>query len=205
MDADLEKLQLSVEALLFAAGHPLSVKEITEALKVPDFRAVQHALRSLGRSYHNRRTAVELSRVGERYTLQVRDEYLEAARPVTPTELAPRTLKALTLVAYHQPIRQSQLVRMLGDGAYEEVQRLRTLTLLHCEPKGATLELTTTRAFVEQFGLPSSKPEEIRKLLEQRLGVAPAPAPPTEPEAPAPTSGDPAPNVAPSLETRPAA
>lgn len=198
MEPEDEKLQLSVEALLFAAGHPLSVKEITEALRTEEFRAVQKALRLLGRSYRNRRTAIELCRVGERYSLQVRDAYLDAARPVTPTELAPRTLKALTLVAYHQPIRQSQLVRMLGDCTYEEVQRLRSLTLLHCEPKGATLELTTTRAFVEQFGLPSSKPEEIRRVLEQRLGVplpsaAPALASSTDappgPPARTPTDG----------------
>jgi hypothetical protein len=100
---------------------------------------------------------------------------------VMPTELAARTLKALTLIAYHQPILQSKLVRMFGEPAYEEVGRLRGLGLIHASTKGSTLELTTTRQFAEYFGIASGKPEEIRLYLERKLGVSSAsPAPPTE-------------------------
>ncbi|HTS33010.1 MAG TPA: hypothetical protein VMI55_03620, partial [Thermoplasmata archaeon] len=55
--------------------------------------------------------------------------------------------------------------------------------------KASTLELTTTRRFAEYFGIASTRPEEIRKFLEQRLGVLP-PAPATgAPPAPAPAEG----------------
>ncbi|EQD37114.1 chromosome segregation and condensation protein, ScpB, partial [mine drainage metagenome] len=97
----------------------------------------------------------------------------------------PRTVKALTLVAYHQPILQSHLVRMIGDVAYEEVQHLRGLGLVRTEAKGSTLELTTTRRFAEYFGLSSTRPEEIRRFLEGRLGVAPSPPAGALSEAPA--------------------
>lgn len=201
MPSRLEGLVLRVEALLFASGHPLSVKELTEALDTSDHRPVQRALRQLQRTYDGRQTALEIRRVGDRFALQLREEYVPSAHSVTPVEMPPRTLKALTLIAYHQPILQSLLAKMLGDAAYEEVSRLRGMSLIHAEPKGATLEIRTTKLFAEYFGISSTRPEEIRQFLEQKLGVSPsamAPTPPAGAEGtppaslPAPATPDPA-------------
>jgi segregation and condensation protein B len=172
--------------VLFAAGRPLSVKELGETLGLTDHRRVQAAVRNLVRTYQQRQTALEVRRVGDRFAFQLRETYVPAAHAVTPVDLAPRTIKTLTLIAYHQPIVQSRLVRMVGEAAYEEVQRLRDAGYVHAEPKGATLELTTTRHFAEQFGIASTKPEEIRRFLEHKLGVTPVPPPASAPPA-APT------------------
>jgi segregation and condensation protein B len=206
MPSKLDDLVLQVEAVLFAAGRPMSVKEITAALGLDDFRPVQRAVRTLEQTYSNRQSALEVRRVGDRYALQLEERFVPAVHSVTPVEMSPRTLKALTLVAYHQPILQSVLVRMIGDLAYEEVQHLRGLGLVHTEPKGSTLELTTTRRFAEYFGIASTRPEEIRKFLEQKLGVPPSgPAPVAtvavaaeEPEPPVPAGADPAEPPAPA-------
>ncbi len=179
---------LRVEALLFAAGKPLSVKEITQALELDDYRPVQSAVRTLQENYAHRQSALEVRRVGDRYALQLREEWVPTVHSVTPVEMAPRTLRTLTLIAYHQPILQSALVRMVGDSAYEEVQRLRGMNLIRTDPSGATLELTTTRRFAEYFGIASTKPEEIRRFLEQKLGVA-VPASPAPPAEPGPSDG----------------
>ena len=186
MPSKVDDLVLRVEAMLFASGKPLSIKELTEALQAPDFRPVQQAVRQLSRTYDGRQTALEVRKVGDRYALQLRESYVPGAAGVTPVEMAPRTLKALTLIAYHQPVLQSLLAKMLGDAAYEEVGRLRGMNLIHAEPKGATLELRTTKVFAEYFGITSSRPEEIRQFLEKKLGVTPAQlaAPAPEPSAP---------------------
>jgi segregation and condensation protein B len=182
MPSKLDDLVFQVEAILFASGKPLSVKELTVALGRDDYRPVQRAVRTLEQTYAHRQSAVEVRRVGDRYALQLKEEFVPSVHEVTPVEMAPRTLKALTLIAYHQPILQSILVRMIGDVAYEEVQHLRGIGLVHTEPKGTTVELTTTRRFAEYFGLGSTRPEEIRQFLEEKLGVAPA-APPGPPDA----------------------
>ncbi|MCI4325644.1 MAG: SMC-Scp complex subunit ScpB [Thermoplasmata archaeon] len=187
MPAKVDALELRLEAVLFAAGKPLSVKELTDALDAGDFRPVQVALKRLIRTYDGRQTALEVRHVGDRYALQLRPEFVAGAHAVTPVDLAPRTLKALTLIAYHQPILQSLLVKMLGEAAYEEVERLRGLGLIRADPKGASLELWTTKSFAEYFGIASTKPEEIRQFLETKLGVTPAtlaaPLPPAESES----------------------
>ncbi|HYA54814.1 MAG TPA: SMC-Scp complex subunit ScpB [Thermoplasmata archaeon] len=209
MPSKLDDLVFQVEAVLFASGKPLAVKEIADALGLDDYRPVQRAVRTLEQTYGNRQSALEVRRVGDRYALQLQEQYVPTVHAVTPVEMTARTLRALTLIAYHQPILQSHLVRMIGDVAYEEVQHLRGIGLIHTEPKGSTLELTTTRRFAEYFGIASTRPEEIRRFLEQKLGVEPsvpdpetipvpdatAPAPPAPgepPVAPAPPETPPA-------------
>jgi segregation and condensation protein B len=197
MPSKLDDLVFQVEAVLFAAGRPLSVKELTEALGLADYRPVLKAVRTLEQTYEHRQSSLEVRKVGDRYALQLEERYVPTVHSVTPVEMAPRTLKALTLVAYHQPILQSVLVRMIGDVAYEEVQHLRTLGLIHTEAKGSTLELTTTRRFAEYFGIASTRPEEIRRYLEQKLGVVPAP-PPSPSIAPNEATEPPSPETTPT-------
>jgi segregation and condensation protein B len=188
MPSKLDELVFQVEAVLFAGGKPLSVKELTEALGLEDFRPVQKAVRTLEQTYENRQSSLEVRRVGDRFALQLKEEYVPTVHAVTPVEMEARSVKALTLIAYHQPILQSHLVRMLGDVAYEEVQHLRGMGLVHTAPSASTLELTTTRRFAEYFGIPSSRPEEIRKYLEGKLGVVPSVAAPPTPSADAPAA-----------------
>ncbi len=205
MPAKADPLERKIEALLFASGTPLSVKELTERSAANDFHAVQRAMRRLVRAYRGRQTSLEIRRVGDRYALQLREEYLAGVHSVQPIEIPPRSLKALTLIAYHQPMLQSFLVKMVGEGAYDEVQQLRELGLVRAEPKGSTLELSTTGRFAEYFGIGSNRPEEVRTFLARKLGLPPAegvpggPTPATEGEAashPAP-SGPGSPGVSP--------
>lgn len=186
MTFKVDDLVLRLEAVLFASGKPLSVKELGEALSVEDGQPVQAALRTLMTQYDDRSTALEVRHVGDRYALKVREEFVGTAQPITPVDIPPRTLKTLTLIAYHQPVKQSVLARMMGDSAYQEVQRLKTLGFVHTEPSGATFELRTTHQFAEYFGLPAGRADEIRSLLVQRLGVLPS-APPGASGIPLPT------------------
>jgi segregation and condensation protein B len=199
MPSKLDDLVFQVEAVLFAAGKPMSVKELSEALGLADYRPVLKAVRTLEQTYENRQSALEIRKVGDRYALQLEERYVPTVHSVTPVEMAPRTLKALTLVAYHQPILQSVLVRMIGDVAYEEVQHLRTLGLVATEPKGSTLELTTTRRFIEYFGIASTRPEEIRRFLEQKLGASPPVPLPVAPVVAADVPEAPTPEPAPAV------
>jgi segregation and condensation protein B len=200
----LDDLVFEVEAVLFAAGKPLSARELAAALGVDDPRPVARAVKTLEETYRHRQSALEVRRVGDRYALQLQERFVPLVHAVTPVEMAPRTLRALTLIAYHQPVLQSVLVRMIGEVAYEEVQHLRGLGLVRTEPKGSTLELATTRRFAEYFGIASGRPEEIRRLLEQKLGVTAA-APPPTPDVPPAADGTPSGEPSPPAEPEPAA
>lgn len=194
------ELMLRVESLLFGAARPLSVHDLLQSLGGDvDHVAVQRALRKLSRTYQNRNTSLEVRKAGDAWAIQVRREYLEVAHKMTPTEIPVRTLRVLALIAYHQPIRQSLLVRMVGEVGYEEVKALKELGFVHAVARASTLELSTTSRFAEYFGLESTDHGKIREFLEKRLGMTfpPPPADPSDPgDAPPSAEGsDPAPEI----------
>src|SRR3990170_1160365 len=78
----------------------------------------------------------------------------------------------VALIAYHQPVLQSDLHVMVGDKVYEHTQALEKLGLINRKPEGRSLALTTTRYFSEFFGLKATDREGIRKLLAEKVGVA---------------------------------
>jgi segregation and condensation protein B len=193
------ELSLRVEALLFGAGKPLDTHELVARLGGDvDHVLVRRALKKLMRAYGSRQTSLEVRRAGDAWALQVRETYLPVAHRVTPTDIPAHTLRVLALIAFHQPIRQSLLARMVGEAAYSEVKVLRDLEFIHAAPKASTLELTTSTRFAQYFGLESTDKDRIRETLAKKLGIDPrslGPPPPPEDGAgssePAPPPDDP--------------
>ncbi len=180
------ELPLRVEALLFAASKPVSVHDLVGSLgEGVDHVAVHRALRKLQRAYANRNTSLEVRKAGDAWALQVREEYLPVAHTVTPVDIPGHSLRVLALIAFHQPIRQSVLARMVGEAAYSEVKALKDLSFIHAVPKASTLELTTTSYFAQYFGLESTDKQKIRERLAQKLGIPLSAIPPAPTEDPA--------------------
>ena len=162
-----------VEAAMFSSGRPLAVEEVAQTTGLaPD--AVRSALAALSQAYEERESAIEVVRIGEKWTMQIRATYGEKAHAFVPPELPKDLLKTSALIAYHQPLKQSDLVRMVGSKAYEHVKALTDHGLITTRPLGQTLELRTSASFPEFFGLPANDREEMKRLLAERTGAPPA-------------------------------
>ena len=175
-----------VEAALYSAGKPLAAEEIAEATGL-SADTVRSALDALAAAYGERGSAIEVARIGDKWTMQIRAEYGERAQAFAPPEVPMDLLKTAALIAYHQPVKQSELVRMVGGKAYEHVRSLTDLNLVTARPVGQTLELKTSGNFPEFFGLPTTDREEIKRLLGERAGIRPPSPTPPEPAPPAAT------------------
>jgi segregation and condensation protein B len=160
-----------VESLLFSAGKPLSVEEIQETTGLPPKR-VTEAIDHLMQSYNIDRkndTSLEIVKAGNKFIMQVKKTFTEKSMMVAKPEIKTDLLKTLALVAFHQPVKQSNLRHMIGERIYADVDQLIGMHLIHSEPHGATELLTTTRLFPEYFGIDSTKPEEIREFLAKKV------------------------------------
>ena len=159
-----------IEAALFSAGRPLSVRELQE-LTGMDKNEVSSALRSLVQSYRKRETALEISRVGRKYTMQLREEYAKPVRSLAAPDIPRKLWKTLALIAYHQPVKQSELQTMLGSRIYDHVKELKELGMITMKPEGNTRIITTTHLFPEYFGIEATDKEKIKKYLAKRVGL----------------------------------
>ena len=82
-------------------------------------------------------------------------------------DIPQRLLPAAALIAYHQPMSQSQLVDMLGQRAYDHVRELSNRGLIDRRRDGLTRRLTTTRRFAEYFGCPEVEFRKVRTWFRE--------------------------------------
>jgi len=159
-----------VEAALFSAGRALTAEDLARTTRLEPDKIREH-LRALAREYTKRESAIEVAQIGTKWTMQIRSEFAERTRTFAPPEIDRDLLKTAALIAYHQPILQSDLFDMIGSKVYEHTKALEDLGLVNRKPSGRSLALTTTRYFAEFFGLKSTDREGIRKLMAQKAGV----------------------------------
>lgn len=160
-----------VESVLFSASKPVSINEINKTIGLIP-KKIKKILDDLIEDYNvNRKeeTSMEIVKAGDKYAMQVKKKYADQSIMIAKPEINNNLLKTLTLIAFHQPLKQSNLRRMIGIKAYEHVDELSTMKLIHTKKHGTTEMLTTTKLFPEYFGINSTKPEEIRDFLIKKV------------------------------------
>lgn len=160
-----------VESVLFSASKPVGIAEIKEATGLSK-KKVLDALEGLIETYNVQRkkeTSIEVVKAGDKYTMQVKKNFVDQSIMVAKPEIQSHLLKTLTLIAFHQPIKQSNLRKLIGLKVYDHVDELSSLRLIHAKKHGTTEMLTTTKLFPEYFGIDSTKPEEIREFLAKKV------------------------------------
>jgi segregation and condensation protein B len=165
-----------VEAALFSAGKPLAVEEIVHETRLSP-ETVRKAIKELQKAYEERDTVLEVGKAGTKWAMQVRSRAAEPAARFAPMEIAPKLLKTIALIAYHQPMKQSELVEMIGTKVYDHVPELIERGLVKAREDGPTKILQTTAQFPEYFGLDAASPEEVRQVMGRLVGIDAPPRP----------------------------
>ena len=167
---DLKDKRL-VESVLFSSSKPVSINEIKETTSFSPEK-IKKILEELIEDYNVKRkkeTSMEIIKAGDKFAMQVKKEYTDQSIMIAKPEIDNNLLKTLTLIAFHQPLKQSNLRRMIGVKAYEHVDELSAMKLISTKKHGATEMLNTTKLFPEYFGIDSTKPEEIREFLMKKV------------------------------------
>ncbi|MDI3475335.1 MAG: segregation and condensation protein [Thermococcaceae archaeon] len=158
-----------VEAALFVAGRPLSVKELSRALGIKSLEYLEKLIELIAAEYAERKSAIEVVKVlGEKYVMQVKQEYSQQVVHLMPRpDLRTGELKTLALIAYLQPVEQSKIVRLRGSQAYEHIRKLLEMGMIYAEPYERTKLLRTTPKFAELYGFPSDDPAVIKEAFKK--------------------------------------
>jgi chromosome segregation and condensation protein ScpB len=161
------EIKTVLEAVLFGAGRSMSLEELSEILGEPK-GVILVGLTELRKMFEERNgSALQLTDVSGRWILEVRPELSSSLPEKFRADIPQRLLPAAALVAYHQPMAQSQLVDMLGQKAYDHVRDLADLGLLDRRREGLTRRLTTTRRFAEYFGCPEIEFRKVRSWFRE--------------------------------------
>ena len=168
-DSGLDPI-LIVEAALFSAGKPISVEELAENTGL-DRRKVPKALAELQQRYAAAHTSLEIGRAGDKWSMQVRTAYAPSTTKLAPMEIPIKLLKTLALIAYHQPILQSDLKEMVGPKVYDHIGELKELGLIKKRAHERSFHILTSDRFPDYFGIPAADREGIKHFLADKVGL----------------------------------
>jgi segregation and condensation protein B len=188
-----------LEAVLLAAGRPVTVEQILELFEEtqrPTAEEVKAALAELGQTCADR--AFELREVASGWRIQVRPQFSDVVSRLwqeRPSRYSRALLETLALIAYRQPITRGEIENIRGVTVSSSL--MRTLhernwvrVVGHREVPGRPELLGTTRDFLDYFGLRSLDDlptlAELRDLDDIKVqlefpGGAPVPAIPSLP------------------------
>ncbi len=168
-----------IEAILFVAGEPVSIKDLSQALQVTEVEAM-NAVEQLERRSDER--GIALKRYGEHVRLETRPEfapYVERMlQPVQRQSLSQTVMETLAVIAYRQPATKGEVELVRGVKCDYSIQSLLNKGLImevgRKEALGRPILYATTDRFLEHFGI-----SDIRELPP-----LPDPEPPEKDEEP---------------------
>jgi segregation and condensation protein B len=150
------EVERMLEALLFAAAEPLSVKDL--ASRLPHGVDIAAGLAALADRYATR--GVQLVEVAGRWRFQTADDlaFLMTLEREEPRRLSRAAQETLAIVAYHQPVTRAEIEAIRGVQASRGTLDV-LLEIGFVRPRGRRrtpgrpVTYATTDAFLEHFGL----------------------------------------------------
>lgn len=172
---DNEMLVGAVEALLFAAGKPVSLKSLCEILE-NDKDEVKGALQTLEMNLIERKSGIQLVKLNDAYQLATLEVYYDYVcklldnRP-KPT-LSQAALEVLAIVAYNPKVTRAEMEKIRGVSSDSAMNKLLEYNLIEeagrMDAPGRPMMYQTTDEFLKMFGYTSLKDlPDLPKLKEE--------------------------------------
>jgi segregation and condensation protein B len=194
-----------IEALLFSAQKPLSIREITAAIRGAEddefgsneFTRVKEAevaaaLEQLKIEYIEQGRAFQLTEKAEGWQFATDPSFAKWVRQLfpapKPARLSAPALETLAIIAYRQPITRADVEAVRGvniDGVLQTLMERGLVKIAgRAEIPGRPLLYETTQFFLDHFGLRNlDELPNVEELRKRNLPVARVVALPESPES----------------------
>lgn len=198
-DTSVGRLAAVLESLLFAAGAPVPLGRLVDALDGPSRSEVLRALEELGRRYEAEGRGLRVVQVAGGYQLRTPAEHGPWVRRLLrerPPRLSRPMLETLAIVAYRQPCTRVEIEAIRGVDADAVLSTLTERRLVRIvgrkEAPGRPLLYATTREFLEVFSLPDLTALPTLRELGEATDLLAAQVPePTAEAGSVPNDGEP--------------
>lgn len=147
--AEIENMK-KVEAALFIAGRFLSLQELVTLTDVNPI-LLKKILEDLSDKYKD--SGIELVQQNNLWKMDVAQEYVWMVNRLATgsSEFSKAEQETLAIIAYKQPIKQSVIIKIRGNKAYDHIKKFVEMNLLHKKKTGHTAELTLSDQFHDYF------------------------------------------------------
>lgn len=171
---DIKTLEAAVEALLFAMGDAVSVKDIAQVLE-QDVDNMRKLIRNMMARYDSEDRGLQIIELEDAFQICTKPSMYEylirmTHRPQKHT-LTDVAFETLSIIAYKQPVTRAEIEKIRGVNSDHAINRLIEYDLV-CEAgrldaPGKPILFATTEAFLRTFGVRS--PEELPPLNPEKI------------------------------------
>ncbi len=173
---DLENIPGIIEAMLFVAGEPVPIADISNALLLTRIE-VEAAVDALSERYTSEKSGLRAVRHGDSVQLTTKAAaapYIEKLlQPVKRQNLSQSVMETLSIIAYRQPVTRGDIEAIRGVKSDYSIQMLLNRGLIREDGQRDTLGhptlFVTTDAFLQHFELESLGDLPKPQLPEQEI------------------------------------
>jgi segregation and condensation protein B len=155
-----EHLKAILESLLFAAGEPVSLARLGNALESVPRETIKRALSEMAAAYRDGQRGLMLEEVAGGFQLRTPPEhapYLRRLLSAKPPRLSRPLLETLAIIAYRPQITRPEIEQLRGVDSGGVLDTLLERDLIRIagrkEAPGRPIFYETTSSFLELFGL----------------------------------------------------
>lgn len=151
IDSEIElENSRKIEAALFIAGRFLSVQELITLTDVNPI-LLKKILADLQDKYKD--SGVNIIQRENSWKMDVAQDYVDIVNKLATgsSEFSKAEQETLATIAYKQPIKQSVIIKIRGNKAYDHIKKFVDLGLLIKKKVGHTSELSLTEQFYDYF------------------------------------------------------
>ena len=172
IDSEKEKESMrKIEAVLFISGRFLSVQELISHSDLNPI-IIMEVLEKLQEKYDAMDSSIEIIEKNRMWKMDVRKGYEEVINKFATgsSEFSKSEQETLAIIAYKQPIKQSVLIKIRSNKAYDHIKKFFELGLIKKKRTGHTYEISLSDDFYDYFNV--SEGEGIMRKLNSETGNA---------------------------------
>jgi segregation and condensation protein B len=155
LDSAEERKNLKkIEAALFISARYLSVQELVELTDINPL-LLKDLLGKLREHYEKLDSAIEILNKEELWKMDLKQEYFDMINKLATgnAEFTKAEQETLAIIAYKQPVKQSVIIKIRGNKAYDHIKHFLDIGLVKSKRVGHTLELNLSESFYDYFHL----------------------------------------------------
>ena len=147
---DLRKL----EAVFFVSGRFLSMQDLISLTDLNPI-IIRELIDKLQERYTKGDSAMEIVEKNGLWKMDVKQEYSYIINKLATgsAEFSKAEQETLAIIAYKQPIKQSVIIKIRGNKAYDHIKKFNDLSLIRKKKIGHTHELSLSDDFFDYFNV----------------------------------------------------
>ena len=140
-----------IEAALFVSGKWMTIQELISLTDLNPILLKQYLEKLKDR--YNEDSAIEIVQRDNFWKMDVKKEYQEMINRLATgnSEFTKAEQETLAVIAYKQPVKQSVIIKIRGNKAYDHIKRFKDMGLLKSKKFGRTFEINLSDQFYDYF------------------------------------------------------